>query len=113
MDVTRRGLLRWCAAAGGVLAVGIELPLPAVAAARAQESGPVDLTAWVLIGPDDGVTIRVAQAEMGQGVHTSMAMLVAEELEVDWRSVRVETAPVGPEYENDLLGAQMTGSSSS
>ncbi|HEY0525305.1 MAG TPA: xanthine dehydrogenase family protein molybdopterin-binding subunit [Stellaceae bacterium] len=110
MDVTRRGLLRWCAAAGGVLAVGIELPLPA---ARAQEAEPVDLTAWVLIGPDDRITIRVAQAEMGQGVHTSMAMLVAEELEVDWRSVRVETAPVGPEYENDLLGAQMTGSSSS
>jgi isoquinoline 1-oxidoreductase beta subunit len=113
MDVTRRDLIRWCAAAGGVLAVGVELPLSEAPVARAQGSRPVDLTAWVLIGPDDRITIRVAQAEMGQGVHTSMAMLVAEELEADWRSVRVETAPVASEYENDLLGAQMTGSSSS
>jgi len=54
---------------------------------------PPELTAWVVIEPDDTVVIRVARSDMGQGVFTSLPMLVAEELECDWARVRPEYAP--------------------
>ena len=56
--------------------------------------GGQEVNAWLIIGSDDTVTIRVAQSEMGQGVFTSMPMLVAEELECDWTKVRAEYASV-------------------
>ena len=62
--------------------------------------------AWVRVGTDGVVTIIVAAAEMGQGVWTSLPMLVAEELEVDWKSVRIEQASSDPEF-----GFQVTGGS--
>ncbi len=54
--------------------------------------GGQEVNAWLIIGSDDTVTIRVAQSEMGQGVFTSMPMIVAEELECDWTKVRAEYA---------------------
>jgi isoquinoline 1-oxidoreductase beta subunit len=54
--------------------------------------GGTEVNAWLVIGSDDTVTIRVAQSEMGEGVFTSMPMLVAEELECDWTKVRAEYA---------------------
>ena len=50
-------------------------------------------TAWIVIAPDDWVTIRVARSEMGQGVFTALPMLVAEELGCDWAKVRAEFVP--------------------
>jgi isoquinoline 1-oxidoreductase beta subunit len=69
--------------------------------------------AFVRIGTDDSVTILINKAEMGQGVYTSLAMLVAEELECDWSKVRAEAAPVAPVYGHTIFGLQMTGGSSS
>ena len=54
--------------------------------------GGQEVNAWLIIGSDDMVTIRVAQSEMGQGVFTSMPMIVAEELACDWTKVRAEYA---------------------
>ena len=54
--------------------------------------GGQEVNAWLIIGSDDTVTIRVAQSEMGQGVFTSMPMIVAEELACDWTKVRAEYA---------------------
>ena len=54
--------------------------------------GGQEVNAWLIIGSDDTVIIRVAQSEMGQGVFTSMPMLVAEELACDWTKVRAEYA---------------------
>ena len=54
--------------------------------------GGQEVNAWLIIGSDDTVTIRVAQSEMGQGVFTSMPMIIAEELECDWTKVRAEYA---------------------
>ena len=57
-------------------------------------TGGTEVNAWLIIGSDDSVTIRVAQSEMGEGVFTSMPMVVAEELECDWTKVRAEYASV-------------------
>jgi isoquinoline 1-oxidoreductase beta subunit len=69
--------------------------------------------AWVRIGSDDTVTILCARSEMGQGVYTALPTLVAEELEVDLGTIKVEIAPFGDPYINALLGGQITGGSTS
>jgi isoquinoline 1-oxidoreductase beta subunit len=110
----RRRFLGGATAAAGGLLLGFHLPLggaAARAAAGAAETGIVN--AWLRIAPDDTVTIMVAHSEMGQGVFTSLPMLIAEELEVDWRQVRAEMAPADPVYKNTLFGMQATGGSTS
>ncbi|NIP73303.1 MAG: xanthine dehydrogenase family protein molybdopterin-binding subunit [Gammaproteobacteria bacterium] len=74
---------------------------------------PGALNPWVRIDPDDTVTVIIDRSEMGQGVVTGLAMLVAEELEVDLDRVRTEFAPVAAVYNNRLFGEQMTGGSTS
>jgi isoquinoline 1-oxidoreductase subunit beta len=71
------------------------------------------LNPFVRIGADGTVTLVVNKSEMGQGVHTSLPMLLAEELECDLTSVCVESAPVAPVYNNPIAGLQMTGGSMS
>jgi isoquinoline 1-oxidoreductase subunit beta len=87
-DLDRRSFVVGVSAAGGALTLGFALANGSVPA-----DGPVDpaeVNCWVVIAPDDTVTIRVARAEMGQGAMTALAMLVAEELECDWARVRTE-----------------------
>jgi isoquinoline 1-oxidoreductase beta subunit len=82
----RREFLRQSAAISGGLAVGFG-PLGAFAQ---KADGGAEVTAWVVIRPDDAIIIRYARAEMGQGSMTSAPMLVAEELECDWKRVKIE-----------------------
>ncbi len=89
--ISRREFVIRAAALGGGLLVGFHLPYGS-GLARAAESGPVEVNAWIVITPDSRVTIRVARSEMGQGIFTSLPMLVAEELECDWATVRAEYA---------------------
>ena len=99
------------------LAGGLVLGTPAAfaqaqvqAQARAAaKPGQPELTAWVVIQPDDTVLIRIARSDMGQGIFTSLPMLVAEELECDWARVRPEYAPV-PEHlaRNRVWGNMVT-----
>jgi isoquinoline 1-oxidoreductase beta subunit len=65
------------------------------------------------IAPDGKVRVIVGKAEMGQGVYTALAMLLAEELDADWTKISVESAPVAPEYNHTAFGIQMTGGSTS
>src|SRR5262245_32319835 len=88
--VNRRCFLRSVAAASGSLALGFDIPFRT--SARADIGAGPEFTAWIVIAPDDTVTIRIAKSEMGQGVLTALAMLVAEELECDWSKVRTELA---------------------
>jgi isoquinoline 1-oxidoreductase beta subunit len=85
--------------------------------AFAQEGAPkpkqVDPNAFVRIGSDNRVTVLLKHSEMGQGVWTSMPMVVAEELDCDWSTVRVEHAPAAPAYAHTAFGIQMTGGSTS
>ena len=69
--------------------------------------------AFVRIGTDERVTVIVNHSEMGQGVYTSLPMLLAEELDADWTKVGFESAPVDPKYNHPAFGMQMTGGSSS
>ncbi|MGE5414299.1 MAG: molybdopterin cofactor-binding domain-containing protein, partial [Syntrophomonadaceae bacterium] len=69
--------------------------------------------AFLRIGEDDTVTVILAHSEMGQGVWTTLPMLVAEELECDWSRIRVENAPAAPVYGHTAYHAQMTGGSTS
>jgi isoquinoline 1-oxidoreductase beta subunit len=68
---------------------------------------------WIRIATDGTVTVIIDRSEMGQGVTTALAMLVAEELEVELDAVRTEFAPADPVYTNPELGEQMTGGSTS
>ncbi len=68
---------------------------------------------WVRISPDNQVTIVVSKSEMGQGVSTSLPMIVADELEAEWQQVRFVESPAGPEYVDPETGMQLTGGSTS
>ena len=103
--------------AGAALVVGFALPvLSGVAAKRAEAAVAKDANtfapnAWLRITPDNKITIVCGSAEMGQGVLTSIPMLVAEELDADWRQVSVEQAPADAAYNNPMFGMQATGGS--
>jgi len=108
-NAARRDFLKASALLGGGLIVGLSLPAKNFAA----DLKPVAANAWVRIAPDNTITLICHRNEMGQDVHTSLALLVAEELGVDVNKVRVEQAPVDPVYINALLGGQITGGSTS
>src|SRR5271170_373167 len=111
-EVDRRSFLVGASAAGGGLALGVAIPF-AAAPGRAADGAP-EITCWVVIAPDDTVTIRVAHAEMGQGALTGLAMLVAEELECDWSKVRTEfVAPQENARRKNVWGDMSTGASRS
>ena len=95
------------------MTLGFYLPGKAGVAQADAGGGWAAPNAWVRITPDNQVTILVARSEMGQGVATSMPMLVAEELEVDINKIKVEFAPPAEVYINSLLGGQITGGSTS
>src|SRR5208282_2341748 len=90
--LSRRSFLAGISVAGGGLALAFAIPFgparagpPPYPPSLAGEGGEgVEVTAWLLIGPDNSVVIRIARAEMGQGAQTGLAMLIAEELECDW-----------------------------
>src|SRR4249920_1924944 len=87
--MNRRSFIVGTAAAGGGLAIGFDLPLGGPQIIRAADGSP-ELTAWIVIRPDDTVVIRMARSEMGQGSLTGLAQMAAEELECDWAKVTTE-----------------------
>ena len=110
--VTRRDFLRVSAIASGGLLIGFRLEAAASESA-ASEAAPFKPNAWVTVAPDGSITLTCHRNEMGQDVHTSLTMLLAEELGVDPRRVKVVQAPVDPVYINAMLGGQITGGSTS
>src|SRR5688572_320827 len=87
-NLSRRSFIIGSAAVGSGLALGLDIPFgPAVV--RAADGSP-EVTAWVVIRPDDTVVIRIARTEMGQGTLTGLAQMMAEELECDWSKVTTE-----------------------
>ncbi len=101
---TRRKIILGTLAATGALVIGWGVmpprqrltpsrPLPAV-------PGQSALNGWVRIGADDTVTVMIAKSEMGQGVNTALAMVLAEELDARWDQVRTEHPPIDAIYNN-------------
>src|SRR5258708_1719558 len=109
--VGRREFLKTGAALGGGLLVSWDLPVPAKAGTAAASENQVALNAFVRIGTDESVTVISNHSEMGQGIYTSLPMLLNEELEADWSKIRVEAAPVDKVYNHPVFGMQMTGGS--
>ena len=109
-QINRRAFVASAAAFGGGFALGMELPFsPNVV--RAAEGAP-EVTAWVVIKPDDSVVIRIARSEMGQGSMTGLAQLVAEELECNWLKVSTEFPTPGQNLaRNRVWGSQFTAGS--
>jgi len=112
--VERRDFLKFSVAASGGLLIGFRFPGISLLASAQQATADVFMpNAFVRIGTDERVTVIVNHSEMGQGVYTSLPMLLAEELDADWTKVGFEPAPVDPKYNHPAFGMQMTGGSSS
>src|SRR5262245_29258738 len=88
--MNRREFLAMVAAAEGAFILGFSVP--SKANPQSEDPSTPEINAWIVISPDDSVTIRIAQTELGQGVWTSNAMMVAEELQCDWNKVRPQYA---------------------
>ncbi len=115
-NFSRRKFLTDSAALMGGLVIGFYLPMKSGRAYAAEEAHPKPVfppNAFIRIAADDSITIIVNKSEMGQGVYTSLPMLIAEELEADWKHIKVESAPVAAVYNHTGFGMQMTGGSSS
>jgi isoquinoline 1-oxidoreductase beta subunit len=124
--VNRRKFLVTCFSAGGGFALGLMFPRNQAEAAAIEAQvgrnpwevssgkGNIEINPWLEIAPDDTVTIRVAQSEMGQGTFTSWSKMIVEELECDWSKVRAEYASVNRHFrENKVYRRMVTNSSSS
>ena len=102
--VSRRRILLGTLGVTGALVLGWSAMPPRQRLRTSQplptRAGQQGLNGWVKIGSDDSVTIMLAKSEMGQGVSTALAMLLAEELDADWSRVSTETAPVDRIYNN-------------
>ena len=112
---TRREFLQTGALAGSALLLGFHLP---VASALARNNSPANNTfapnAFIRIDQQGMVTLIMPQVEMGQGIYTGVAMILAEELDADWEKVRVEHAPPNERlYANPIFQIQATGGSTS
>ena len=114
-NTTRRQFLKGSTAAASGLVIGFYLPGGnKLVHAQAPQAPNLNVpNAFLRIARDGSVTVQVKHLEFGQGVMTSLPMLVAEELECDWTRVRSELAPAGAVYAHTMFGMQMTGGSSS
>ncbi len=112
LSLTRRTFLNTSAIFTSGLLLAVQLPVPLLnRLATATEGQVTPLNAWLRIGVDETITIIMPHCEMGQGVHTALPMLVAEELDVHWQNIRVEMAPIDEIYVHPTLGQQATGGS--
>jgi len=113
--VTRRDFLKSAAVVSGGLVVAFCMPtgMRRAFAQEAAKPAPIPPNAFVHIAPDNSVTILLKHSEMGQGIWTSLPMVLAEELGCDWTRVRAEHAPAAPAYAHTAFGMQMTGGSTS
>jgi len=110
MTTTRREFLKTSTSAAGVAV--LSMYVPGFGGKEANAAGSLHTpNVWVHIADNNEVTLISHMSEMGQGVHTSLPALIAEELNVDITKVKVATAAADPAYVNGLLGAQITGGS--
>ena len=119
-EVSRRDFIRTGAALGGGLLIGFRvsaggrmqegrqpgtgMSAAALAGAVPGEASP---NAYLRIAPDNGVTVVLAHAEMGQGIWTTLPMLIADELDADWKDIKVEHSPVGKDWNHTVFGIQI------
>ena len=110
-EINRRSFLKTTALVAGGFMLGRELL--AISHGAVEATGPVTLNAWIKITPDNWTTLVLSQAEMGQGIETTMSAIIADELGADWKLVRRENSPVGPAFQNPRIHWQFTGNAES
>jgi isoquinoline 1-oxidoreductase beta subunit len=106
-SLDRRMFLKTTVAAGGGLMIGAYLPgVLGEAGIDAAAAGSLEPNIWLRVNADDTVRVMLTMLEMGQGVMTSMPMLVAEELDMDWKKIKTEWVPADAKYGNPNFGGQ-------
>jgi isoquinoline 1-oxidoreductase beta subunit len=114
--LSRRTFVRVSATAAGGLLVSLYLDVP-WAAQEARQAPPTPQSyppdAFVNIRPDGAIVIQVNRLEFGQGVHTALPMILADEMDADWSQVIAELAPAADVYKDPLFGMQVVGGSGS
>ena len=110
---SRRRFIVGSAAISTGLAIGLEFPVLGNAiAAPSAKSSAAEVGVWVMVQPDDTVTIRVVRSEMGQGTITGLAQLVVEELECDWNKIKIDYPTPGESLKRKgVWGSFSTGGS--
>src|SRR5438132_10085816 len=108
--LSRRGVLHGVAATAVVIVVG-RLAQTEVLAQYSASAVPIN--AYVAIAPDGGVTLQCAHSEMGQGIYTTFAAIIADELEADWSKCDVVFSPAAPPYRHPVYNWQFTGNAES
>src|SRR5215469_13962415 len=112
-SISRRDFLKTTSATGAGLVIGFYLPGKYEALAKPPAKETDAINAWVRIASDDSVILIIDKSEMGQGVSTALAMILADELDLDWKKIKTEFAPAAPAYFNPIFGLQGTGGSTS
>ncbi len=114
ITLNRRAFIRTSATAVSGLVISFVIPgAGRFAFAQAAAAGKLPpANAFLRIGSDDKITVLLAHSEMGQGIWTTLPMLIAEELDADWSRIQVQHAPAAPVYAHPAFGMQMTGGSS-
>ncbi|MFD0929031.1 molybdopterin cofactor-binding domain-containing protein [Methylophilus glucosoxydans] len=115
INLSRRSFIKSTVLVAGGLVVAFSIPQAKrfMGVANAAEALPLPApNAFLRIGADDSITVMLAHSEMGQGVWTTLPMLIADELDADWSKIKVEHAPAAPAYVHTAYGIQITGGSS-
>lgn len=107
--MSRRTFMKAAAGAGLVLSFTVIGGGRMARAAEPKANGQPN--AFLRIAPDNTITVQINRLEFGQGVHTALPMLIAEELDADWSQMRGELAPAGEAYKDPAFGIQITGGS--
>ena len=114
MKVTRREFLKGSVAGGLSVAISATpFGYTIVNAAEKKTDAGFDPNVWVRITPDNRITITIGNSEMGQGVLTAQSMIIADELEADWKQIRIEQGGARDGFKSPILGSQITVGSGS
>lgn len=111
--LNRRQFISTAAMAAGGLVIAFNVPAGLRKRVAADAGTVLAPNAFLRIGTDDTVSVILSHCEMGQGISTSLSMLIAEELDADWESIRAEHAPAATVYYHTIYATQRTGGSTS
>lgn len=114
VNLSRRAFIAKTSALAGALVLGVHLaPRGYAEQVDAAATGPVELNAFLTVAPDGAISVHVKHSEMGQGILTSIAMIVAEEMDADWSTIRALPGDARKEFAHSQWGIQATGGSTS
>ena len=111
--IDRRKFIRSTVLAAGGLIIAFNVPAGMRTAGVVEEPAMFTPNAFLRIGTDNTVKVILSHCEMGQGIWTALSMLIAEELDADWKNLQVEHAPADIAYYHTIYATQRTGGSSS